>query len=155
MSSEVNDFIKSDKPRTALQKIGDALVMVAGLVIKLFLIILAIVFSPVLFVLAICLFAFVIGGGAYLYSLLPADYVMVGSSPMITSVFGIFMTLLIGIPLIALVYSVLCQLFTSWKQMSSGLKWTLFALWIVSFIVCLVLVAQNHFMIPTFQLWFH
>lgn len=162
MSSEVNDFIKSDKPRTVLQKIGDALVMVAGLVIKLFLIILAIVFSPVLFVLAICFFAFVIaaiglaiGGGAYLYSLLPADYVMVGSSPMITSVFGIFMTLLIGIPLIALVYSVLCQLFTSWKQMSSGLKWTLFALWIVSFIVCLVLVAQNHFMIPTFQLWSH
>lgn len=161
MSDGVNNYMNSGKPRTALQKVGDALVTIAGLFIKVFLIMLAIIFSPALFVLALLLFAFIIaaiglaiGGGAYLYSMIPEGCWLAGATPMVTFVFGIFMIFLIGIPLMAVVYTVLSHLFSSWKPMASGLKWTLFIIWLISFIVCGVIVVQNGFMIPTLQFMF-
>lgn len=161
MSDGINDYVNSGKPRGFLQKIGDALVMIAGLLIKVLLVILAIIFSPVLFVLAILLFAFLcasiglaIGGGAYLYNMIPEGFSLLttGAAPEITFVFGIFLILLIGIPLTAIVYTVLCHLFTSWKPMAGGLKWTLFILWLISFLVCGVIIVQNGLMIPNLEL---
>ena len=49
----VNDYMRSDKPRTFLQKLGDALVMVVGLFLKICLVIFAIICSP-LFVFGWC-----------------------------------------------------------------------------------------------------
>ena len=160
VSDGVNDYIHSGKSRSALQKFGDGLVSVVGFLIKIFLIILAIVFSPVVFVLIVCLFAFVcamiglaVGGGAFLYSLLPFGATsLMSASPMVTFVFGTFLILLIGIPLAGLIYTVLCRLFSSWKPMSGGLKWTLFVLWVVSVVVCLVLLIQNQFVFPNLQM---
>lgn len=78
MADGVNNYMRSDKPRTLLQKIGDAFVAVVGFILKLFLIALLIVCFPVLFVLAILFVALVIaiisiaiGGGALLLEWIP------------------------------------------------------------------------------------
>ena len=49
VANGVNDYMRSDKPRTFLQKLGDALVMVVGLFLKICLVIFAIICSPLLF----------------------------------------------------------------------------------------------------------
>ena len=48
VANGVNSYMHSDKPRTFLQKLGDAFVAVAGFFLKACLVVLAIVFSPVL-----------------------------------------------------------------------------------------------------------
>ena len=59
VANGVNDYMKSDKPRTFLQKLGDALVMVAGWFFKICLVIFAIICSPLLFVFGrICIWFF-------------------------------------------------------------------------------------------------
>ena len=50
VANGVNDYMRSDKPRTFLQKLGDALVMIVGWFLKICLVIFAIICSPVLFV---------------------------------------------------------------------------------------------------------
>lgn len=134
----VNDYMKSDKPRTFLQRLGDALVMVVGLFLKVGLVIFAILCSPVLFVfgvvfvaLLIAAIAVAIGGGAALISLFPLADVVIPASPLSAIVMYIAGILLVGIPLISLVWAILGQLF-KWQPMVSGLKWTLLILWIVS-----------------------
>ena len=79
MANGVNNYVNSGKPRSFLQKVGDALVSIAGFFLKACLVVLAIICSPVLFVLAIVFVALVIaaiavaiGGGAALYQMLPS-----------------------------------------------------------------------------------
>ena len=104
VANGVNDYMRSDKPRTFLQKLGDALVMIVGWFLKICLVIFAIICSPVLFVFGVVfvalLFAAIavaVGGGAALISFFPMADVVLPTSPM-----------------------------------NSGLKWTLVILWIVS-----------------------
>ena len=52
MANGVNNYVNSGKPRSFLQKVGDALVSIAGFFLKACLVVLAIICSPVLFVLA-------------------------------------------------------------------------------------------------------
>ena len=74
VANGVNDYMRSDKPRTFLQKLGDALlVMIVGWFLKICLVIFAIICSPVLFVFGVVfvalLFAAIavaVGGGAAL-----------------------------------------------------------------------------------------
>ena len=138
VSNGVNDYMKSDKPRTLLQKAGDTLVMIVGLFLKVCLVIFAIICSPVLFIFGVVfvalLFAAIavaIGGGAALFSLFPMIDVVIPSSPLSAIVMYIAGILLVGIPLISLVWAIFSQLF-KWQPMHSGLKWTLLILWIVS-----------------------
>ena len=138
VSHGVNDFMKSDKPRTLLQKAGDTLVMVVGLFLKVCLVIFAIICSPVLFVFGIVFVALLlaaiavaIGGGAALLSLFPMADIILPASPMSAIMMYITGILLVGIPLIILVWAIFSQLF-KWQPMNSGLKWTLLILWIVS-----------------------
>lgn len=138
VTNGVNDYMKSDKPRTALQKIGDMLVMVAGWFLKVCLVIFAIICSPILFVFGVVfvalLFAAVmvaIGGGAALISLFPMYDVVLPTSPLSAIVMYIAGVLLVGIPLVSIVWAIFRQIF-NWQPMNSGLKWTLIILWIVS-----------------------
>ena len=138
VANGVNDYMKSDKPRTFLQKLGDALVMVAGWFFKIFLVIFAIICSPLLFVFGVVfvalLFAAVmvaIGGGAALISMFPTFVVILPTSPLSAIVMYIAGILLVGIPLVSLVWAIFSQIF-KWQPMASGLKWTLVILWIVS-----------------------
>lgn len=138
VANGVNDYMKSDKPRTFLQKLGDALVMVAGWFFKICLVIFAIICSPLLFVFGVVfvalLFAAVmvaIGGGAALISMFPTFDVILPTSPLSAIVKYIAGILLVGIPLVSLVWAIFSQIF-KWQPMASGLKWTLVILWIVS-----------------------
>ena len=138
VANGVNDYMKSNKPRTFLQKLGDALVMVAGWFFKICLVIFAIICSPLLFVFGVVfvalLFAAVmvaIGGGAALISMFPTFDVILPTSPLSAIVMYIAGILLVGIPLVSLVWAIFSQIF-KWQPMASGLKWTLVILWIVS-----------------------
>lgn len=138
VANGVNDYMKSDKPRTFLQKLGDALVMVAGWFFKICLVIFAIICSPLLFVFGVVfvalLFAAVmvaIGGGAALISMFPTFDVVLPTSPLSAIVMYIAGILLVGIPLVSLVWAIFSQIF-KWQPMASGLKWTLVILWMVS-----------------------
>lgn len=131
VANGVNDYMKSDKPRTFLQKLGDALVMVAGWFFKICLVIFAIICSPLLFVFGVVfvalLFAAVmvaIGGGAALISMFPTFDVILPTSPLSAIVMYIAGILLVGIPLVSLVWAIFSQIF-KWQPMASGLKWTL------------------------------
>ena len=148
VANGVNDYMKSDKPRTFLQKLGDALVMVAGWFFKICLVIFAIICSPLLFVFGVVfvalLFAAVmvaIGGGAALIAMFPTFDVIWPTSPLSAIVMYIAGILLVGIPLVSLVWAIFSQIF-KWQPMASGLKWTLVILWIVSaavFGICFVM----------------
>ena len=138
VANGVNDYMKSDKPRTFLQKLGDVLVMVAGWFFKICLVIFAIICSPLLFVFGVVfvalLFAAVmvaIGGGAALISMFPTFDVILPTSPLSAIVMYIAGILLVGIPLVSLVWAIFSQIF-KWQPMASGLKWTLVILWMVS-----------------------
>lgn len=138
VANGVNDYMKSDKPRTFLQKLGDALVMMAGWFFKICLVIFAIICSPLLFVFGVVfvalLFAAVmvaIGGGAALISMFPTFDVILPTSPLSAIVMYIAGILLVGIPLVSLVWAIFSQIF-KWQPMASGLKWTLVILWMVS-----------------------
>ena len=142
----VNNFVNSDKPRTFLQKVGDALVSIAGFFLKACLVVLAIICSPVLFVLAIVFVALVIaaiavaiGGGAALYQMLPSvDWSpLISTSPMMTIAGSIAGVVLAGIPLAAIIFVILRQIF-NWSPMSSGLKWSLLIIWILAVVIFVI-----------------
>ena len=154
VANNVNDYLKSDKPRTFLQKMGDFFVATVGFILKVGLVIVALIFSPVLLVMAIVfvalLFAAVsvaIGGGAALISLFPAFDWTLPAAPLTAIVMYIAGILAAGIPLVSLVYLIFQQVF-SWKPMVTGLKWTLFALWIVSLIIFCATFTMEGFHLP-------
>lgn len=148
VANDVNNYLKSGKPRTFLEKVGDVLVSVAGFFLKACLILFALVCSPVLFVLAVVFVALIvavvmiaIGGGAALFHAFPfVDWSpLVEYSPAIAIVGSISGIALVGIPLLSIVHAISRSLF-GWLPMSSTLKWTLFILWVVAlgaFIFCL------------------
>lgn len=110
---------------------GDAFVMVAGWFLKLCLVIFAIICSPVLFAFGIAfvvlLFVAItvaIGGGAALLSFFPMADIVLPTSPLVAIVMYIAGILLVGIPLVSLVWAIFSQVF-KWQPMNSGLKWTL------------------------------
>ena len=57
--------------------------------------------------------------------------VILPTSPLSAIVMYIAGILLVGIPLVSLVWAIFSQIF-KWQPMASGLKWTLVILWIVS-----------------------
>ena len=135
----VNDYVRSGKPRTFFQKLGDTLVRVCGWILKVLLVVAVVCFSPFLLIMAIVLVAIIIamvaaivGGGAAFLSIFPATWGLAGvASPLAVLVMYIAAILLICIPLFGLVWLLWSQL-THSKSMNNGLKWTLLILWIVS-----------------------
>lgn len=151
----VNDYVRSGKPRTFMQKLGDSLVRVCGWVLKVLLVIAVVCFSPFLLVMAIVLVALiialiaaVIGGGAAFASIFPVTWGLTEFvSPLAILVMYISAAFLICIPLFALVWLLWSQL-THSKAMNSGLKWTLLILWIVSAACFGVCFADNGAQLP-------
>lgn len=151
----VNDYVNSGKPRTAIQKFGDAFVQIVGVFIKVILVLLAIVLCPVLFVLAIVFFALIVaaigvlfGGGAALIHWFPLmDWGLAVSSPASAILVCVTGIALIGIPLAGIVYSIFSHLL-DWKPMSGSVKFTLIILWIISLVASAIL-----FPTITFPYW--
>ena len=148
MADGMNSYMRSGKPRTLLQRIGDALVILAGWILKVGLIVLIVICSPVLFALGVAfvalLFAAImvaIGGGAALFSLFPTMDIMLPASPFEAIAMYIAGILLVAIPLLSLLHTLFRNLL-KWQPMSGGLKWTLLILWVVSavvFVLCFTL----------------
>lgn len=154
----VNDYVSSGKPRSLLRQLGDGLVQVAGFFLKACLVVVAIVFSPVLFVLALLLVvlivavvALLIGGGAVLFDVLPlVDWAPLSTvSPLMTVIGTMAGVVLIGIPLATIVYAVLCQLF-NWSPMTKALKWSLFALWVLGLILFILNLSALGWQLPLY-----
>lgn len=151
----VDEYMSSEKPRNFFRKLADAFVTLAGLCLKFLMIILAIAFSPVLLILAVVfvvlvvtIVAVMIGGGAMLYSIFPViDWGYLSVSPIVTIVACIAGVMLVGIPLLGMVFSIL-RLAFNWQPMQSGLKWTLLILWLVSGAVFMLTWAQMGWQIP-------
>lgn len=146
MASGVNSYVHSDKPRTLMQRVGDALVMVVGWLLKLGLVVLAIICSPLLLAFGVLfvalLFAAIviaIGGSAALISLLPIEAsVWLPDSSLTAIVMYGACALLACISLFAIVWGICRQMF-HWQPMAGGAKWALLLLWLISlvaFVVC-------------------
>lgn len=158
VATGVNDYMRSDKPRTFLQKLADAFVAVVGFFLKACLVILALIFSPILFVLGIVFVALfvaiisvLIGGGAALYALLPSiDWGYISSSPLAAILACISGVVIVGIPLFSIIFSILRAAF-NWQPMASALKWTLLVLWVISLVVFLFVIPQLNWTVPYFS----
>jgi len=132
---KVNDYVKSDKPRSILHKIGEAIVSVVGFLVKAVLVIAAICFTPVLFILLVVCFSLlmaaigVIGSlPAFFYHAMPVvDWSVVTSSP-VPTVSGI---LVIGIPIVGFIHF-LMSTFGGWKAMPFAARMTLLVLWLIA-----------------------
>ncbi|MDR0747995.1 MAG: PspC domain-containing protein [Tannerellaceae bacterium] len=141
VSSNVNDYLSSGKPRTALQRIADGLVDILGVILKAIAVLAGIILFPpllfVLFILFIVIIALVaggIGGGfGLLYHLMPyADWNMLNQYPEWTLlVAGICTVLLIGIPVISILYAVCSRIF-KFKSLPNGVKWALLTFWFIA-----------------------
>ena len=136
VSSNVNDYMSSDKPRSFLQQLADLFVNVVGFILKFFAILIGIILLPplllVAFILVVVTFALIAGGTGVLYHLSPFGADLLAGTPIPLAIMGcIGVILLIGIPIFALVYAICMQLFKA-KPLPNTAKWTLLILWIIS-----------------------
>ncbi len=142
VSSNVNDYISSDKPRNFFQKLADLFVTVFGFLLKFGAVLAGIILLPplllIVFVLFIVTVALVGGGASVLYQLSPFGWDLYSGVPVYMAVIGcIGVILLIGIPAIALLYAVCGQLFNL-KPLPTSAKWTLLVLWLIAVAGCII-----------------
>ena len=136
---KVNDFVKSEKPRSFLQRVGEAIVGVVGFLIKCILVIAAICFTPVLFVVLIVFVSLLAAATGVisavptmLYEMMPKiDWSIVNLSPFTTSLMSISGILVIGIPIVGFIHF-LMSTFGGWKAMPFAARMTLLVLWLIA-----------------------
>ena len=136
---KVNNFVKSEKPRSFLQQVGEAIVGVVGFLIKCILVIAAICFTPVLFVVLIVFVSLLAAAtGAIsavptlLYEMMPrVDWTIVNLSPFTTSLMSISGIMVIGIPIVGFIHF-LMSTFGGWKAMPFAARMTLLVLWLIA-----------------------
>ena len=141
--NDVNAYIRSDKPRSALQKIADIIVSVFGALLKVAAVLVGIILLPVLlfvvFILFVVVFALLAGSIGVVFSGFPflANNInwMSNVPEYITIAGSIGGILLLGIPVIVLLYSLFGKLLKL-KPISSGVKWGLIVLWFIALILC-------------------
>lgn len=147
VSSNVNEYMSSEKPRSFLQKLADLFVSVVGFIIKFFAVLIGIILLPPLlliaFILVVVTFALIVGGTGALYQLSPFGGDLIAGTPIYLAIIGcIGFILLIGIPIFSLVHAICIQLLKA-KPLPATAKWTLLVLWIVSVVLCTVYFFQT------------
>jgi len=136
---KVNNYVKSDKPRSILHKIGEGIVTVVGFLAKALLVIAAICCTPMLFILLVVCFSLlmaaigVIGSlPAFFYHAMPVvDWSVVTSSPVPTTILAVSGILVIGIPIVGFIHF-LMSTFGGWKAMPFVARMTLLVLWLIA-----------------------
>ena len=144
VACDVNDYMKSDKPRTHLQKVGDVLMRIFSVVLKAFMILFVAMIVPVLFVLAVALFILIILTAITLIkgsAVLIATGMTLPPNPLSFMLMCIAGVLVVGIPIAILLWLALGWL-CKWKQ-STTPKWGLLLLWIVSIACFVITFAHN------------
>lgn len=135
----VNDYVQSDPPRSLARRLGEAIVAVAGFLIKFLLFILAICCAPLLLVLLfVCIVLLMAGLGvlaalpAFCYEFLPmVDWGSVGTTPALAVTLALSGILLLGIPIIAVIHLLMRQ-FGGWQPMSGTTRVVFLVLWLVA-----------------------
>ena len=146
VSDDMRAYIRTNAPRTPLQKIADFIVSFFAAVLKVGAVLLGILLIPVcifvLFILLIVVFALIVGGWSAVFSYLPwidSDMYFVSEMPNYIAVWGsISGILLLGIPLMALLYR-LFRRSLNLGPMAGAVKWILLLVWLASLVgVCAV-----------------
>lgn len=145
VSDDMRAYIRTNAPRTPLQKIADFIVSFFAAVLKVGAVLLGILLIPVcifvLFILLIVVFALIVGGWSAVFSYLPIDSDMyfVSEMPNYMAVWGsISGILLLGIPLMALLYR-LFRRSLNLGPMAGAVKWILLLVWLASLVgVCAI-----------------
>ncbi len=151
----VNDFVQSGKPRNFLQKLGDALISIAGAIIKFILILLVVVFSPILLllifvfvVMVIAAISVAVGGGTLLMQVPWIEVISSGFASSGMGFVGIAANIFVlAIPIFTLIYAILCNIF-DWRGMNTAVKWTLVIVWFISLVLTVVSVTTYDWTIP-------
>lgn len=149
---KVNHYVHSEKPRSFLHQLGNAIVKIAGFIIKFVLVLLAICLTPVLLVGLVVLFALLMAATGMLasvpavlyYSMPDVDWSLIGSSSSAViglSICGLFV---VGIPIIGLLQLIL-QSFNVWKPMSTTTKVILTLVWFISLVVGFIFLFNTSF----------
>lgn len=152
---KVDDYVRSGRPRSILQRMGEGIVSVAGFLIKFLLVMVAICCAPVLFVLLGVCFALlmaatgiVVAVPAVLYEVLPqVDWNLVGAAPGATIALSVAGILVIGIPIIGLIHLLMRHL-GGWQPMSMVTKVIFIVLWFIALGVGIFLVLHAPFIAP-------
>jgi phage shock protein PspC (stress-responsive transcriptional regulator) len=147
LSNHVNEYIQSEKPRTALQKVADFIVSFVGILLKIGAILTGIILIPVflfvVFILLIVVIALIAGGIGGIFGGIFGGVPWIGENmeiirnvpEYITALGSVGGILTLGIPLIALLYT-FCGKFLKLKPVPSGAKWTLIVIWLISLVLC-------------------
>ena len=136
---KVNDHLQSEKTKSFLQKLGEGIVSVFGFLIKAALVIAAVCFTPVLFILLVVCFSLLMATiGAigelptFFYQTMPSiDWSVVNTSPYPTMLMAISGILVIGIPIIGFIHF-LMSTFGGWKDMPFAARMILLILWLIA-----------------------
>lgn len=147
-----NESTGDERPHSRMRRLGDAVVTVVGCLLKLFLILVAICFAPVLLIGLVVLFALLMAATGMLvsipavfYEVLPyVDWGMVGASSGTAVAIAVCGLLAVGIPAVGLLQLVMQGLGT-WKPMPPAVKVVLVLLWLVSVAVGVVFLLQAPF----------
>lgn len=148
MEKGVNECVNSEQSRTQIQKIGDVLMSIVSVLLKIVLVLFVVFCSPILlslallFVLllfAVCVVLF--GGAATFIELFPTIPLVFTSEPLLFIIMCISAVVAICIPIGILVWLCIGTLF-GW-EMSTRPKWTLFLLWIISIASFLISLAMQ------------
>lgn len=155
---KVNDYVQNEQTKSTLQKIGEGIVNVAGFLIKCLLIIVALCMAPVLFIMLLVFFSFLmVATGiitaipSILYDMLPqVDWTFFNTYPVASVLLSISGILVIGLPIIGIIHT-LMSTFGNWKPMSVGSRIAFICVWI--FAVCTVIYLL--FMLNASFVWHH
>lgn len=150
---KVNDYVHSEKPRSALQKLGNGVVAVFGFLLKLCLVLLLVCCAPFLLVGLVVLSALLMAATGvivnlptFIYNILPwVDWSGVHAIPGVIVGLTVCGLLVVGIPIAGLIQAVM-QSFGSWKPMGTSAKVVLVLLWMVALAVGIVLFFQVPFL---------
>ena len=147
---KMSEKVNAENTKSFLHSLGNGIVKVAGFLIKLLLIIIAICLAPVfLFGLIIVFILLMVATG--LAGSVPVLFfhfwpdvnwgIITTISPAVSLALSVCMVFVLGIPVIGLL-QLLMQTFGEWKPMSTGVRIFLILLWLVSLAVGIALFLQ-------------
>ncbi len=139
VNSNVNEFLRSEKPRNLLQKCGDVFVQVVGIILKFLAILSIFILVPILlisiFVFVVFFIALLTGRTGLIYQYLPFTPNWYAEIPLSLQILGgISLILLFGVPIFYIGYAV-SKSFFKLQPLSQTAKWTLIVLWVLSFVL--------------------
>ena len=134
---KMNNYVKSEKPRSVLHKTGEGFVSLVGGLVKAVLVVAVICCMPILFfLLVICFSMFMTANGIisdlpefFYKSMRHVDWTVVTTSPHSTSILSLLGVLVIGIPIVGFIHFLMSTL-GGWKPMSFGARAILVVFWL-------------------------